>query len=90
MKKTFPNLTSDEAAENFVNDADLSEYDFSGFTHIRFEFMPKNKHVNLRMPEPLLQQVKAKAKEEGIPYQRYIRLAVERSLASNHVPPQNP
>ncbi len=85
-EKTFPNLTSDEASENFVNDADLSEYDFSEFTHVRFEFMPKDKHVNLRMPDPLLQQVKARAKEEGIPYQRYIRLAVERSLIPKPLP----
>jgi predicted DNA binding CopG/RHH family protein len=82
MKKTFPTLKSDKEAERFVDEADLSEYDFSAFTHVRFEFMPKTKHVNLRIPEPLLQQVKARAKQEGIPYQRYIRLVVEKSLSS--------
>lgn len=83
MKKIFPTLSSDKEAERFVDEADLSDYDFSGFTPVRFEFLPKTKHVNLRFPEPLLQEVKARAKQEGIPYQRFIRLAVEKSLTSN-------
>jgi hypothetical protein len=31
--KSFPKLKTDKEAENFVHDADLTEYDFSGFNH---------------------------------------------------------
>ena len=39
--KPLPPLTSDAEAENFVETADLSEYDLSGFTPMRFEIEPK-------------------------------------------------
>jgi predicted DNA binding CopG/RHH family protein len=35
--KTFPVFQSDDEAERFVDQADLSEYDFSGFKPLRFE-----------------------------------------------------
>jgi hypothetical protein len=38
MKKKLPKLETDEAAEAFVNEADLSQYDLSGMKHISFEF----------------------------------------------------
>lgn len=37
-KKTLPVLQSDEEAERFVDEANLSEYDLSGGTRFRFEF----------------------------------------------------
>ena len=40
--KQFPVLRTDEEAEDFVANADLSEYDFSGFRPAHFEFAPKN------------------------------------------------
>ena len=52
------------------------------FTPVQFEFLPKTKQVNLRFPEKLLMAVQKKAKQEGIPYQKYIRKAVEESLAT--------
>ena len=36
--KKLPILTSDEAAERFVAEADLTQYDLSGFVPSRFEF----------------------------------------------------
>jgi predicted DNA binding CopG/RHH family protein len=41
--KQFPRLESDEDAERFVEEADLSEYDFSDFQPMSFEFAPKDK-----------------------------------------------
>lgn len=86
MKKPFPTLETDEAAERFIDEADLSEYDFSGFKFVRFELLPKTRHVNLRFPEPLLTAVKSRAAQECIPYQRYIRLAVEQALTGQVKP----
>lgn len=80
--KPFPTFESDEAAERFVAEADLSEYDFSGFRPMRFEFEPKSAQVNLRMSSGLLEAIKDRAKARGIPYQRYIREVLERDTAS--------
>jgi predicted DNA binding CopG/RHH family protein len=35
----------------------------------------------MRLPEGLMTALKAKAKREGIPYQRLVREAIERELA---------
>jgi len=35
--KPFPRFDSDEAAERFVAEADLSQHDFSGFRPMKFE-----------------------------------------------------
>jgi predicted DNA binding CopG/RHH family protein len=35
----------------------------------------------MRLPKTLLDAARARAKEEGIPYQRFIRRAVEEALA---------
>ena len=39
--KSLPPLRSDAEAEAFVNTADLSQYDLSGFRPMRFEIEPK-------------------------------------------------
>ena len=40
--KQFPILTSDEEAEHFLENADLTEYDFSQFKPMHFELQPKS------------------------------------------------
>jgi predicted DNA binding CopG/RHH family protein len=82
MKKKIPVLSTDEQAERFVEDADLTGYDVSGFAPARFEFDRKTARVNMRLPERLLDAVKARARARGIPYQRLIREALERSVGS--------
>ena len=73
-------LRTDEEAERFVDEADLSEYDLSGFRPARFEFEEKSAQVNMRMSQHLLDAIKAQARERGIPYQRYIRETLENAL----------
>ena len=80
MKK-LPRLKSDKAAEDFVASADLTEFDLSGMRMVRFEFEPKTERVNMRLPRTLLDAVKASAAKQGIPYQRYIRQALESAIA---------
>jgi predicted DNA binding CopG/RHH family protein len=79
--KPLPELRSDDEAERFLETADLSDYDLSGFKRSRFEFEPKSKQVNMRMPQSLIDAIKAQAKRRGIPYQRYIRETLERALS---------
>jgi predicted DNA binding CopG/RHH family protein len=78
--KKLPILKSDKEAERFVAKADLSEYDLSAFHPTRFEFASKDQRVNMRLPKSLLDAVKERADKRGIPYQRFIRLALEAAL----------
>ncbi|MDR3461028.1 MAG: BrnA antitoxin family protein [Beijerinckiaceae bacterium] len=80
MKKIIPTFQTDKEAEDFVDTADLTEYDLSGGQVVKFELKPKDRSVNLRLPESLLDAVRAQANKQGIPYQRFIRLALEQAL----------
>ncbi|CDM23460.1 hypothetical protein BN940_04956 [Castellaniella defragrans 65Phen] len=79
--KSIPSFPSDEAAEDFVANADLSEYDLSQFEPMRFELEPKSASLNMRLPAALLDAVKARAKARGIPYTRYVRMLLESDVA---------
>jgi predicted DNA binding CopG/RHH family protein len=80
MSKRVPSLRTDEAAEAFL-DQDLSEYlQPEHMVPLRYEVRPKGRSINLRLSEELLSAIKARAGEEGIPYQRCIRLALEDAL----------
>ena len=80
MKKPIPTFRTDREAEDFVAKADLTEYDLSGGQVVRFEMRPKDKAVSLRLPRKLLEAVRGEAKREGVPYQRFIRMAIESAL----------
>ena len=75
--KSFPKLKTDKEAENFVRDADLTEYDFSGFKSMKFEFANKSARINMRLPEVLLERIKKIADKRDIPYTRFIRQILE-------------
>ena len=77
MKKKLPRFQSDKEAEDFVDKADLTEYDLSAMRPIRFEFQPKSERVNMRIPRQLLDAVRVSAAKAGVPYQRFIRQALE-------------
>lgn len=81
MKKKIPALKTDKEAQDFVDTADLTDYDRSGGTAVQFEFEPKSAHVNMRVPKPLLDAVKERAKVRGIPYTRFIRQLMEREVS---------
>ncbi len=80
MKRKVPRMTTDEAAEAFL-EQDLSDLDFSRFKPARFEFERKAARVNMCLPESLLEAVKERAWARGIPYQRFIREALEQAVA---------
>jgi predicted DNA binding CopG/RHH family protein len=80
MKRTIATFKTDKEAEDFVAKADLTEYDLSGGQVVRFELRPKDKTVSLRLPEQLLNAVRRQAEKAGMPYQRYIRMALEKAV----------
>lgn len=79
--KKLPVLLTEEEAERFVKEADLSEHDLSGFKPMGLEFAPKNGRVNMRLPRDLRAAVKKEAQRRGLPYQRYLREVLERAVA---------
>ena len=79
--KDIPVFVTDEEAARFVDEANLTEYDLSGFRPMRFEFEKKAAQLNMRIPEPLLEAVKMRAKLRGIPFTRYIRMLMEQDIS---------
>jgi predicted DNA binding CopG/RHH family protein len=75
----LPKLETDEDAELFVAEANLSDYDLSNMTTVRFQF-GIDPAFGVRLPTALVDAVKMKAKARGMSYQRFIREAIERAL----------
>lgn len=80
--KEIPSFRTDDEAEDFVENADLTNYDLSKFKPVKFEFEPKDEVINIRLSSSLLNSIKNKAKEKNIPYTRFIRLMLEQSISS--------
>ncbi|MES3057648.1 BrnA antitoxin family protein [Sphingomonas faeni] len=78
--KSLPLFSSDDEAVAFVASADLTRYDLLTLTPTQFEFSSKDARVNMRLPAELLDAVKATAARKGMPYQRFIRQALEHAL----------
>jgi predicted DNA binding CopG/RHH family protein len=81
MKVKVPHMTTDAEAEAFL-DQDLSGLDFTQFKPARFELRGKDARVNMRLPQGLLDSLKARAKVQQIPYQRLMRDLLEQGLIS--------
>lgn len=79
-KKPWPTLKSDKEAEDFVANADLTEYDWSLAEPVAYEFHSKAASVHMRMPEAQLAEIKAEASRRGLPYQRFMRELLQRGL----------
>ena len=80
--KKMPSLHNDEQAEKFVSEANLAQYDLSGFQPMRFEIEPKSAALNMRLPSALLDALKRKAKTKGVPYTRYVRMLLEADVSN--------
>lgn len=81
MSRKVPQLRSDDEAEAFLAQ-DLSDLDFNQFKPAQFEFAKKEAQLNMRLPQPLLDAVKERARTQGMPYTRYIRLLLERDVTA--------
>ncbi len=78
--KKFPSHKTDEEAERFVDEADLSDYDFSGFKPAQFEFKKKSARLELRLPDEQLAALKQAAKKQGIPYTRLVHQFIDQGM----------
>lgn len=78
--KPLPVHTTDEAAQAFTRDADLSEYDLSGFEPMKFTLAKNDARLEMRIPSAQLDALKAEAERRGIPYTRLARSILERGI----------
>jgi predicted DNA binding CopG/RHH family protein len=81
MAKKFPDLKTDEEADDWLQSADLTDYDLSEMKKVRFELAPKDTSISLRLPAGLLATLKARAAEAKMPTQRFIRVLIEAQLS---------
>jgi predicted DNA binding CopG/RHH family protein len=79
--RRVPRLRTDEEAEAFLAQ-DLSDLDFSQFKAGQLEYERKDARLTMRLPQPMLDAVKQQARARGIPYQRLVREAIEKALAT--------
>ena len=77
--RKVPALTTDAEAEAFL-EQDLSDLDFAQFKPVDWERQPKTARINMRISQRLMDALKAKAAERGVPYQRYVREVLERAV----------
>lgn len=84
MKRKVPRMTTGAEAEAFL-EQDLY-LDFSQFKPVWFEFQAKAARLNMRLPVPLLDAVKAKPKARGVSYTRFTREVLERATAEPDMP----
>ncbi len=62
-------------------DRDLTSlFDRPGWKKIKFELQPKDKSITLRLSEDMLRAIKARAEDEGLDYQKWIRSSLEDAL----------
>jgi len=77
--KPVPEFKTDAQAEAFL-EQDLSNLDFKQFKPMHFEIAKKEAALNMRLPAVLMDAIRAKAKTQGIPYTRYVRMVLEADL----------
>jgi predicted DNA binding CopG/RHH family protein len=82
MAKKLPALTTDAEAIEFIENADLSEHELSGFIpsaefFARVDAERKLTPVTIRLPVAVVEKFKARAKATGVPYQRLMRATLE-------------
>lgn len=80
MKKPFPTLNTDKEAEDFIDNTNLTEYDLSVLTRVRFEFQAKQHSITMSLSESLLEAIKQEAERSGILYQRFILQTYENAI----------
>lgn len=79
MSRRIPEMTTDKEAEAFL-DQDLSDLDMARFQPVNWEMQSKSARITMRVPQGLVDALKAKAEARGVPYQRLIREAIEKVI----------
>ena len=78
--KALPVHVTDAEAERFTDEADLSEYDLSGFKPVQFEFQRKDARLEIRLPQDQLAALKETAQKRGILHTRLVRQFIDEGI----------
>jgi hypothetical protein len=86
-EKDWPALRTNEEADRFVAEADLTEYDVSMMVPVSFELHRKAGWRACACQNPVRCRKRA-AKRLDLPSQRFMRQAIERAVAAEKAPRQ--
>ncbi|MCB8837296.1 CopG family antitoxin [Aurantimonas sp. VKM B-3413] len=78
--KPMPQFATDEEAERFVDEADLSEYDLSGFKPVKMSRRSDNSTYSISMPSELLYRIDDRARSRNISIDEYILDLIRKDL----------
>ena len=78
--KPFPSFNSDEEAEDFVSNAELTENDLSNYPPMTFQINKKHTPLNIRLPRALHEAAKKKAQQEEMSLSQYVRSLLEADI----------
>jgi len=79
----IPRFASEDAEREFWAGEDSTKYvDWSKSSRASFpNLKPSLKTISLRMPEPMLNRIKAMANERDVPYQSLIKVILSERIA---------
>ena len=81
MKNSKKNTKNKAPSNADPLNGDLSSlFSSPDWKKIKFELKPKNKSITIRISEEMLSAIKAKAQDEGLDYQKWIRSSIEDAL----------
>lgn len=79
--KKMPPLLTDEEAEAFLENEDLSEYDWSNLRQVNFRLIEPKEEVKLEIPKQLAEALKARAEADGLPYTQLISNLLQQAMS---------
>ncbi len=84
MKKplVLPEFTDEDIERDFWDTIDLSEYfEPSDLKRVIFPNLKRtNRAISIRLPEPLIEEAKAKAEKLDVPYQKLMREVLQQGI----------
>ncbi|MCE7027927.1 CopG family antitoxin [Jiella avicenniae] len=78
--KQMPHFATDEEAERFVDEADLSEYDLSGFRPMKLVRRGSTDRYTIQLESELLFRIDARARELGVSIDEYLLSLAKKDL----------
>lgn len=87
-RKTLPSFRSEQEEAKFWQENDSADYlDWSKAHEVVFpNLKPSTKTISLRLPEPLLNEIKAMANKQDIPYQSLMKILLAQALDTKRSP----
>ena len=81
-RKAIPQFKNEDDERSFWAAHDSADFiDWSTAERAAFpNLKPRTKTISIRLPEPLLERIKARANRQDVPYQSYIKTVLDRAV----------